>query len=103
MPVTSKQEILTLLAAHEAPIRRYGVTRYGLFGSFVRNEAHAESDIDVLVEFDPAQKTFDNFIQLAWYLEDLFGRPVDLITADSLSPYLGPRILQEVEYVSRRT
>lgn len=101
MPELSKQDILTLLSTHATHIERYGVTRYGLFGSFVRNEARADSDIDILVEFDPAQKTFDNFIQLAFYLEDLFGRPVDLITADSLSPYIGPRILQEVEYVSR--
>ena len=56
--------------------------------------------IDILVEFHPPQKTFDNFIQLAFYLEDVLGRPVDLITSDSLSPYIGPHILQEVEYVS---
>ncbi len=101
MPVSSKQEILAILSSHAAPIQRYGVTRYGLFGSFVRNEARPDSDIDILVEFDSAQKTFDNFIQLAFYLEDILGRPVDLITMDSLSPYIGPRILQEVEYVSR--
>ncbi|EFO80099.1 DNA polymerase beta subunit [Oscillochloris trichoides DG-6] len=99
--MSSKQEILALLSAHAAPIQRYGVTRCGLFGSFVRNEAGPESDIDILVEFDPSQKTFDNFIHLAFYLEDLLGRPVDVITTDSLSPYIGPRILQEVEYVSR--
>ncbi|MEI6179866.1 MAG: nucleotidyltransferase family protein [Chloroflexales bacterium] len=74
--------------------------RYGLFGSFVRNESRPDSDIDILVEFHPTKKTFDNFIQLAFYLEDVLGRPVDLITADSLSPYIGLHILQEVEYVS---
>lgn len=97
----SKQEIINRLQAHQAHIDHYGVLRYGLFGSFVRNESRPDSDIDILVEFEPSQKTFDNFIQLAFYLEDLLGRPVDLITSDSLSPYIGPRILQEVEYVSR--
>jgi uncharacterized protein len=99
MPVMSKHEIVTLLQAHQARIHHYGVMRYGLFGSFVRNESHPDSDIDILVEFDPTQKTFDNFIQLVFYLEELLGRPVDLITSDSLSPYIGPHILQEVEYV----
>jgi uncharacterized protein len=48
----------------------------------------------------PGEKTFDNFINLAFFLEDILGRKVDLITKESLSPYIGPRILQEVEYVS---
>ena len=100
MTVLSKLEILTLLHAHQAEIYHYGVMRYGLFGSFVRNESRPDSDIDILVEFHPTQKTFDNFIQLAFYLEGVLGRPVDLITSDSLSPYIGPHILQEVEYVS---
>ncbi|PDV99384.1 nucleotidyltransferase family protein [Candidatus Viridilinea mediisalina] len=100
MPVSSKQEILTLLSAHAARIQQYGVTKYGLFGSFVRDDAHVDSDVDILVEFDPPQKTFDNFIQLAFFLEELLGCQVDLITTDALSPYIGPRILQEVEYVS---
>lgn len=101
MPVLSKQDILTLLYEHQAEIYHYGVLRYGLFGSFVRDESHPDSDIDILVEFHPAQKTFDNFIQLAFYLEDLLGRPVDLITSESLSPHIGPHILQEVEYVAQ--
>jgi hypothetical protein len=58
--------------------------------------------VDILVEFDPDQKTFDNFMQLAFFLEDLFDRKVDLITTESLSPYLGPHILREVEYAAIR-
>ncbi len=57
----------------------------------------------MLVEFAPGRKTFDNFMQLAFYLEELFGRKVELLTPESLSPYLGPRILREVEYVSLRS
>jgi predicted nucleotidyltransferase len=56
----------------------------------------------VLVEFEPGHKTFDAFIQLAVFLEELFERHVELVTPESLSPYIGPRILKEIEYVTLR-
>ncbi|MBI2864161.1 MAG: nucleotidyltransferase family protein [Chloroflexi bacterium] len=98
MTVQNKEEILALLQKHHAELRRLGVRRCGLFGSFVRNVSRDQSDVDILVDFEPGQKTFDHFMQIAFYLEDLFGRPVDLITTESLSPYIGPYILREVEY-----
>ena len=72
--------------------------RLGLFGSFVRGCQTGDSDVDLLVEFEPGRKTYDNFIGLAELLENLLRRPVDLLTTDSLSPYIGPRILDETEY-----
>ena len=57
------------------------------------------SDVDLLVEFEEGQKTFDNFIQLSFWLEEMLKRRVELVTVDSLSPYLRPYITQEVEYV----
>src|SRR6266487_5317655 len=98
MSVQTKEEILTLLQEHQSELHRLGVRRCGLFGSFVRDESQDQSDVDILVEFEPDQKTFDHFMQLAFFLEDLFGRKVDLITTESLSPYIGPHILREVEY-----
>ena len=98
MRVQTKEQILTLLRDHQTELRRFGVRRCGVFGSFVRNKPDDRSDVDILVEIAPEQKTFGNFMHLAFYLEDLFGRPVDLITTDSLSPYIGPHILREVEY-----
>lgn len=98
MPVRTKEQVLTRLREAQAELHRFGVKRCGVFGSFVRNESHDQSDVDILVEFEPGQKTFDNFMNLAFFLEDLFGRRVDLITTESLSPYLGPHILHEVEY-----
>lgn len=74
--------------------------RCGIFGSFLRGQQQPESDVDVFVEFDPQRKTFDNFMGLVFFLEELFGREVDLLTPESFSPYLGPSILREVEYVS---
>jgi uncharacterized protein len=89
-----------LIAAHQPELARFGVKRLGVFGSFVRDQQDSASDIDVLVEFEPGRKSFDNFMHLAFYLEDLFGRNVDLLTPESLSPYLSPRIMREVEYVA---
>ena len=100
MVVQTKDQVLALLREHQSELRRFGVQRSGVFGSFVRNEPQEQSDVDILVEFAPGQKTFDNFMHLAFFLEDLFGRKVDLITVESLSPYIGPHILREVEYAS---
>lgn len=72
----------------------------GLFGSLVRGEPDSDSDIDILVEFEPGYKSLDNFVQLASFLEELFGRRVELVTPEALSPYIGPDILQEVENVT---
>ena len=99
-PVQTKTDVFTLLAANGDQIAQFGVNRIGLFGSFVRDEQGSHSDVDVLVEFWPAKKTFDNFMQLAALLERLLGRRVELVTTDALSPYIGPHILEEVEYVS---
>ena len=101
MPVQTKAQVLSLLQESQQELQRFGVSRCGVFGSFVRDSAiHEQSDVDILVAFEPEQKTFDNFMHLSFFLEELFGRAVDLITIESLSPYIGPHILDEVEYVS---
>jgi len=87
------------MQAHQSQIRAFGVRRLGLFGSFARGQQNESSDIDLLVEFDPRQKTFDAFMNLCFFLEDLLQRRVELVTPESLSPYIGPHILREVEYV----
>jgi uncharacterized protein len=99
--VRNKAQLLSLLQDRQQELRQFGVERCGIFGSFVRDrEIHDRSDVDILVAFKPEKKTFDNFIQLSFFLEELLGRAIDLVTVESLSPYIGPRILQEVEYVS---
>jgi hypothetical protein len=100
MVVQTKEHVLSLLQRHREHIRNLGVRRLGLVGSFARQQQGAESDVDVLVEFEPRHKTFDAFMQLAFFLEELFERRVELVTPESLSPYIGPRILAEIEYVS---
>jgi len=100
MQAKTKSQVFSILHEHGAQLKSFGVRRYGLFGSFRRDEQDPASDIDILVEFEPSQKTFDNFIHLAFYLEDLLERKVDLLTPESLSPHIGPHILREVEYAT---
>lgn len=98
--VLDGRDVLELLAEERARLRSLGVRRIGLFGSVLRAESGPESDVDVLVEFDPARKDFDAFVELACYLETLLGREVELVTTEGLSPYIGPKILEEAEFVS---
>jgi predicted nucleotidyltransferase len=100
MAVQTKEHIMALLQGHHAHISALGVQRLGLFGSFRHGHPTVGSDVDLLVDFMPGCKTFDNFMELAFFLEALFDRPVELVTPESLSPYLGPYILSEVEYVT---
>ncbi len=100
MTVQTKEDLFALLDEHQKQIKNFGVKRCGLFGSFMRGEHSPQSDSDILVEFESGGKTVDNFMSLAFFLEDLFGRKVELITVESLSPYIGPHILREVEYVA---
>jgi predicted nucleotidyltransferase len=100
MAVQTKEHIMALLQDHHAHIGSMGIQRLGLFGSFQHGHPTVDSDVDLLVDFIPGYKTFDNFMQLAFFLEALFERPVELVTSESLSPYLSPYILSEVEYVT---
>jgi len=99
-PAPDAADVMALLRDRRHRLRALGVRRIGLFGSVLRGEARHDSDLDLLVEFDPAEKTYDRFLSLASYLEELLGRPVDLVTTEGLSPYIGPRILEEAEFVT---
>lgn len=98
--VQKKNNVVTLLLDHQSQIKALGVRRLGLFGSFVRGEQNSQSDVDLLVEFEPGRKTFDNFMNLCFLLEDLFRRRVEPVTPESLSPYIKPNILEQAEYVT---
>jgi len=86
---------IEILRNHEQEIkRRFAVRRIGLFGSFVRGEETKESDIDILVEFE--DPTFRNFMNLAFYLEDIFSRRLDLLTPEGISHRIRPYVEKEV-------
>jgi|Deesub1362B_J571_1020462.scaffolds.fasta_scaffold14351_3 hypothetical protein len=96
----NRERILKILKEHREELKKFGVKKIGLFGSYIRGEQKRESDIDILVEFEKGKKNFNNFIELAFFLEDLFGTKVDLLTEESMSPYLKPYIMREVVYES---
>ena len=87
-------DAIETLRRHRSDVDAVGVHRIGDFGSHARGDEVETSDVDVLVEFDEA--TFDNFMDLIFYLEDLFGRDVDLVTINALSPYIESIVRREV-------
>lgn len=96
--ILNKETILKILLSHKAELKQFGLKRIGLFGSYVRGDASIDSDIDFIVEFEKEKKTFDNFMDIAFFLEDLFGKKIDLLTQASLSPYIKPYVENEVVY-----
>jgi len=81
-------------------IRRFGIGKIGLFGSYIKDEQKTGSDIDILVEFKEDMKTFDNYMDLKFFLKDLFDSKVDLVIAEALKPDLKPYILESVKYAT---
>jgi predicted nucleotidyltransferase len=97
--VTTKEELIKRIMKQREQFAFYGIRNIGLFGSFVRGEQTASSDIDILIEFEPEKHTFDNFMDVSFLLEDISGRKIDVVTLEGLSPHIGPHILKEVELV----
>lgn len=95
----NREQAIEILTRCKPEIQaRFGVTRLALFGSMIRDEATIESDVDILVGFDgPA--TSRRYFGLQFYLEDLFGCPVDLVSEKALRPELKPYIERERVYV----
>jgi predicted nucleotidyltransferase len=94
------QNILKKIEENIGKIKTYGVKKIGLFGSFIRNEQNAESDVDILVEFEEEKKTFDNYMDLKFFLENLFNHKVDLVVTEAIKPDLKPYILEKVKYAT---
>ncbi len=80
------KDILTKLEENTATIKKYGVKKIGLFGSYIRKEQKPTSDIDILVEFEKGKITFDNYMDLKFFLEDPFNHKVDLVMHDAIKP-----------------
>ncbi len=97
--VTNTNDILGLIDANKAEIGELGITRVGLFGSFSRGDQNKNSDVDLLVEFDKSKKNFRNYMDFVELAESLFGREVEVVTPESLSPYIAPYITKDVKYV----
>jgi predicted nucleotidyltransferase len=90
------REILDIVELHRDTIKKFGVRRLGLFGSHARGEGKESSDLDFVVDFE--KKTFDNYMDLKEFLEDLFNCPVDLVMVGAIKPRLKTIILNETLY-----
>ncbi len=93
----TRREILNLLEKNRERIKSFGVKEIGVFGSVARGEQTEKSDVDVLVELE--NKTFDSYMGLLFFLEDLFERKVDLVMKDAIKPVIKDNILSETIYV----
>ena len=95
----SRDRVIQLLREHRAEIDGFGVRTIGLFGSVARNEARAESDLDVLVDFGD-EPTFHNYMGLKFFLVDLLGSKVDVVTPGTLLPPIETAVMKELVHVA---
>lgn len=95
-----KNKIINKLKKHLPEIKKkFMVKEIGVFGSCVRRKLKKKSDIDILVEFEKGGETFDNYMNLKFFLEDIFHKKVDLVIKNSLKEEIKDNILSEVRYV----
>lgn len=98
--MTTRENILSTLKSQKQQLSRFGVQTVGLFGSYLRNEHNHKSDIDILIDFEPEEETFDNYMSVYDLFENIFeNEKVQIVTRNGLSKYIGPNILNEVMYV----
>ena len=96
----TKDNILKALRTNKHQLRKFGIRNVGLFGSHINNEQSSESDIDLLIDFEPENENFDNFMAVYDLFEHIFkNEKIEVVTKNGLSPYIGPKILDEVQYV----
>lgn len=100
-PVLNREQAVERLTACATEIRALGVTRLALFGSVLRGQPRVDSDVDLLVQFEPGAKSYHRFLALCELLESKLGRSVELVTTEALSTFVGPRILAEAQDVLR--
>lgn len=98
--INTKTELLQLLKSNANTIKSFGVERLGLFGSFRHDNANSKSDVDLLVDFRPEKKTYDNLFNLYEFLQEKTGRKVEVLTRQGLSKYIGQHILKDLENVA---
>ena len=91
--------ILQILRDHREQLSQMGVRSLALFGSAARGEIGPDSDIDLLADLEPPY-TFDRYIRIKFYLEDVFQRPVDVVMPETLKARVRPYVEKEAIYVT---
>jgi predicted nucleotidyltransferase len=96
----NKSSIKQLIRSSKPKLEELGVSKIGFFGSASRGDMTESSDIDILVDFESEKETYVNFIETCSILESIFKeQKLDIVSFKGLSPFIGPHILKEVEYV----
>ena len=95
--VLSLEEILKKIKKNRDEIKKFGVKRIGIFGSYAKGKQRETSDVDIVVEFEKGKATFDNFLRLAEFLEETLGRRVDLLTKEGVRSIRINHIREEIE------
>ena len=94
------RDIKVILQEHKNYlVEKFGVIEIAIFGSYARGEQREDSDVDLIVDFKEGWKTFDNYMDLKFYLEELFGKKVDLVIKSAINPRIKPFIIEEAIYV----
>ena len=94
----TKEDIKRVLLKNQNILKKYKVNKIGIFGSFATGRTKKKSDVDLLVEFDDMIDLFD-FVHLNEEIQQILKSKVDLVTPDTIKPYIKPKILKEVEWV----
>jgi uncharacterized protein len=94
-----RKQAISILKQYEQPLKIFGIKYLAIFGSVARDEAHSESDIDILVEFSEPP-TFDRYMDLKFYLEDRLGQSVDLVSHKMLKPQIRQTVEKEAIHVA---
>jgi hypothetical protein len=98
--MTTKDNVLKALKSNKLKLSEFGIRNVGLFGSYIRDEQSRESDIDLLIDFEPEKENFDNYMAVYDFFEKIFeNEKIEVVTKNGLSPYIEPNILNEVQYV----
>jgi hypothetical protein len=94
----NRDDIFTFLSNNKKTLNKYGVKNIALFGSYVKGTANEDSDIDFLVEFENNKKTFDNYMDLKFFLEDNLNTKVDLVINENVKEELKDEIYRSAKY-----
>ena len=98
--MTTKEYILFSIKSFKPELSRFGIINVGLFGSYLKGEQSDQSDIDILIDFEADKENYDNYMAVCDIFEKFFkNERVEIVTKNGLSPYIGPGILKEVQYV----
>ena len=94
-----RHDVIAKLKENEAALRAQGVAHAALFGSMARGDQRSDSDIDILIELDPAARvTMFDYVDIKDYIKGLFHEPVDVVNREGLKPFVRPRAAADAIY-----